>query len=1367
MIRGGWILLIGAAGLAAVVAATATRQRARSPEEDLSAVTDRLRRGRLDREEALSELDRLVDRTSGSSDAGVAARARLTRGRILLDIDALDRAREDLQVVLDLKALSPTESREVEDDLIDLDVRAGKFLQGLDRVKAQIDRDPADAAAWARKGELHRGVAERALQKGRETIANRLLADAAERARDLLDELGTMDPMDPRRPAIGRDLAALFDAGDESAAQLVLRAADQAAHDHEQARIAWATSLSDLALRGGRRSAAASLIEILDRAGRPAEAAGLGTCALRRLQKEGDADAVARIVGALDRLGRKTYASDLGKWLVDRDAPIAPSRLLSLCDLFYRAGRWSELRGAANRLAQIGNEGEVAKAGLYEGLAQVHLGDASGGKYALEKWIARDEPEPFDGARAEVWRRIADAAQRLRLPDDEADALENAVRADPEHAGPSLLRLSNLAIGSAHGGYRLPEERWAKAMNLMPERTDELVRRWKRIGDLELKSDGLPRSGVLRDPGWRKILNAPNYASPYALWFLADALLDAGQPAQADPLVRQLLQSLPRFVPGLDLSIRVQLGLGRPEDALPPLLARMRTAGADSGSRAILSRLPLERISAETRQQLMAADPEGFGRREIARGFLREGEPELALALVGDAEGPNSLLEARLVAARACLDIDAPDRAYELLLPLGRHVSSSAEAFELFARAAVRTGHRDDLLRATKRAASGLVPRKPSWLALCDTLLALGDAPAAMPLVRRLDADRRTRGGDVLLRRAWAELLLGDEAGLRRTLDRAAAFDTRGEVELVGVFAASCEADGSALPAAVDALRKTSWKPTRLQQAALLGLGGKPKAARELIDAVLSAEAAPLDPSWSLADALLAAQEGKDPRPIPETLGAEAGPETARLVASAVAGDARELWSLLLAQDSAAAAAWVAWRGTSADRLAGGAEDGQGAGLWSGWIAARLARAAGDAQAERRALERLLSGFPAFVPAWDRLEDLLVRGRASKERLEDLRERRLHALGPRAGTAAEVDLAIARLQRKDGQLDLALETASKALEEDPGLPEIRAELGRIRAARGEWKEAVAESVRASRMESAASDAASAGDLIRALAGAGAGSPPALGDETRRAELEALERRASDDPRVPVALAWMDLETEPRSPVLAVSRAYARLDRFLDAHKSVALESLCPGADAAWTDLLVALDPRRARDLLRRERMRSPASLAPWLQLGRVDAAEVKPALEARRAEREPDELDLVRRMAPIPRVLREHARARLSRGPSQGEIFAMAGDIRRAEGRPELDGELSFLVARALFDLGPRGTKAAQRAAAHLGSEADLPPPIAAAADVLGAEIRIALGSPADAAEAARILDAAESYRTTLLTACRSLVRGMPALPER
>jgi tetratricopeptide (TPR) repeat protein len=1354
MSRGAWILLLGAAALAAAVAAMATRESVRSSEEELRRVKEHLKRGRLDREEALSDLDRLIDRTLDSGDSAFVTQVRLARGRILMDIAAWDRAREDLQVALGLAVLSPAERREVEDDLIGLDMRTLDYDKGLQRVKTLLDRDPRDGSAWARAGELHRAKAERSLVRAREVIESRLIAEDATRARGSLDRLGTMDPTDPRRPAVGHDLAALFEVGEEDRTQQILLLSDEAARENAQARTAFATGLSAPDALAGPGRALAGLFDLLSRAGHAEEAAQLGTCALRAMQARGDMDSVALFVRVLDGLDRQDYACDLARWLVDRGTPIAPELLLELSGLFYRAERWGGLGVTTARLSQIGNSDEVGKAGLYSGLAEVHQGDYSSGRFTLQKYVLGKAPEPFERARAEAWRQIAYAAQKMHFVDEERDALERAILLDPEGSGEALLRLATLQYLSAHGGYRQPEEQWARAMSLVPERTDELLPRWKRIGDLELKSSGLSAANVLTGDAWLGVFSGAKNASTYELCVLVSALLDADQAARAEPYVRRLIQVLPNFVPGLDLAIRTEEKLGKPGQVLELLLSRMRAAGPDARSRAILARFPSARMTTEQRLEFMRADPDGFGRREIARGLAARGDSTAALQLVGNATGANAVPEAREAAAQACLDLGQPQRAFELLQPLGRRATATASTFELYARAAALAGHRKELARASAREAHALLPRRTQWLAVCDGMLRHGAAEAALPLLRRLDGDRRSRGGEVLVRLAWTQLVLGDQDGLSQTIERAAAFDTGGGVDLVGVLACARSPTWSGLSQAVAALKKSAWRPTRLQAAALSTLEGRGKAARAMIDAALSER--PVDPLWVLADAFARKEDGAEVREAPDFFGPETDGETARFVAGDRPKDPRLVGCILLALDTPIAAGWVA---TRIGDLSGVVAD-EATPLWPTWLAARVARSSGEPLSERRLLENLVRRWPGFGPAWDRLEQIARALRAPEEMIENLREQRLHALGERSGTEAERYLDIARIQRRGGDLDGALETARRAAERDLESGEIRAELGRIHALRGEWKEAVDAGLRASLSEKPSSDARSTGALIQALAAAGLGTPPALPVEARIADLEALEKRCPDDPRVPVARAHLELELDPRNPTLSVARAYARLERFLATHKDVALENLCIGAESAWTDLLLSLDPKRAQDFLEGERGRDPAALEPWIQLGRVHTATAAP-------DQEVDDLDLVRRMAPIPRVLREHARVRLAGAPTLSEINALMRNTSRAEGRTQPDAEMSLHLAEACFDLGPKGLQPALILLKQLPWAPDLPSSISAPAALLRAEVLVARGQGGDATRASQILAdlegrIADPYRATLALACASLA----SLPE-
>ena len=1357
MSRGGWALLVGSGLFAAIVAATVTRENARPPEVELREVQDRMRRGRIDREEALSDLNHLVDRTTSSGDSRIAARTRLARARILMEIGAVGRAREDLQIVLGLGVLSPEERRDVEDDLIDLDLRSDdrRDLQhGLQRVKDQIDRNPDDGAAWARKGALHLATAEGALDRGREVVNGRMLADAAERARGILDRLAAMDPADPRRAAVGRELSVVFGGGDERPCALALRAADAAAQDSEQARIALATSLSDLGARPGTGSALASLLELLDRAGRSEEASRLGIAVWRRIQSAGDVDAAMALARIRDRLGNGALAGDVAKWILGRGGPIASSRLAELCDILYRGQRWAELGEAAARLGQTGNAQELVKSRVYGGLAGVKTGESVNARFVLSKFARSDDLEPFRGARAEAWRALAEIAQRQHKPDEEVDALESAIELEPDKSGPSLLRLASIQFESAHGGYRGPEERHARAMSLMPERTEELLLRWKKMGVQELRAEGLSREGVPTDPNWRRVLNSPASASPYELYVAADVLTTSGQAARAEPCARRLVEALPGFVPGLDLLIRVQIALSRDSEVLDTLLARIRLAGADTKIRSILSRIPTSSIRKEQRLELMRSDPEGFGRREFARGFLAQGRPELALGLVGDAKGPNALLDARLVAAEAALDMNESEQAFQLLDPLGRHVSSRADGFDLYARAAALSGHREELERATTRASESFLPPKRTWLALCDTLLALDEPRAAMPLIKRMDSGRRTLQGDVLVRKAWAELLLGDTRALQRTLLRAPAFETRGQAELIALLACSRSPSWDGLQEAARALRGSSFRPTPLQDAALSALEGKPKGARKAVDAAFEG-LRKIDPLWVVADAATAKASGAEVHEIPATYGDGIAEETRRFLSEDPKQDPRRVWSVILALDQPAAAGWVQREVVSS----GMPEAQREPGLWASWILARLARTLDHPAAERRLIEDLLFRWPGFGPGWDRLAELARAAHASIEDLDDLRERRLHGVGARAGTRAEIDLEIARIQRRKLDLEGALATATSALEKDPASSEIRGELGRIQAARGEWKEAVAYLVRASRIEDPRTDSPITGDLIRALEGAGRDPAPSLSAELRLSELEALRTRVPDDPRVPVALARMDLEMDPRNPTIAVGRAFARLDGFREAHRGIAFEKLCEGALQAWTDFLIPLDPERARAILKEERAAEPTDLEPWFQMARIDAADA-------RSEDRTLELDRLLRMAPIPRVVREHALVHLADGPTATEIAKLTTAVRKAEGTKDPDPEVSLRIAEALYDLGPRGLQAALDIAKRLAAAPSLDSEIADAVTLLRGHVLVALDRPGDASQAKKILrrlqpKLRDPYARTSALACERLAVGL------
>ncbi|MFN0008293.1 MAG: hypothetical protein ACKVXR_10320 [Planctomycetota bacterium] len=1366
MNRGSWIFLVGAVALAGAVAAMATREHARSPEEDLRDIHERLGRGKLDRDDALSGLDRLVERTLETGDPAFVAKLRISRGRLLMDIAAWDRAREDLQVALGLGVLSDLERDEAEDDLIALHLRAGAHENALNLVKTLLDRDPGDASAWMRSGEIHRQKAEIQLVDARELIASRLVADEALQAEAELDRLAAMDPIDPKRPAASHALAARFEIGDEDRASRILRMALAAARENSQARMAFATSIAVKDPRADPGRALAALIELLDRAGRSGDAAEVGTCGLRMLRSRGDTNGIGLLVDVLEKLGRKGYACEVGKRLVAMPNPIPPSRLLKLTRLFYANGRWADLGVAASKLMQVGTTAEMQEAGYYAAMSQVHQEQYATGLYALQRFLATPATQPVEGARAEAWKMVAIAARKLRLSDLEREALDTSIQLDKDGSGEQMLRLAAILAASAQGGFRRPEMQVAQAMNLMPERTAELFPLWERYGKKELEETHRSTTDVLTNDAWSPVFAGASNASAFELYTLARVLLYKGQAARAEFYVRRLNILLPNFVPGIDLWIRTMQKLHRMKELEDALLLRMSLAGVDATTRAALATVPTRKLPLDRRITFMAADPEGFGRREVARGFLARGRPDLALELVGkrvvepapEAEGveddPNDLPEAREVAAAALLDLGRPQEAFQTLDPLGARATSNTEALELYTRAALHSGRRKALEIATKRVARSLLPRRAAWLRLGELMLSHGAAEAALPLVRRLDSSPGTRGGEVLLALAWVQLHLGLRDGLALTLERADAFETGGQAEIIGLLAAVENADPSSLSAVIARLKSSGWKPNRLQRAALLLIEGDREAARTLIDAGLAERAGDLD--WLLADSLERSMRGAA-FVLPDTLGAEAEAETARFLQGEKRIDPKLCASLLLVANDPPAAGWLEAKFRA--RMAADTE--ARAGLWEHWLMARFSRARGEIAIEGQRLEALLARHGGFEPAWDRLEQIAASSRMQGVDLLSIHERRLHGLGLRAGSEAERVFTIARIQHRDGDLEGALASLARVAEIEPGHKGVSIEVGRIRAKRGEWAEAVRAFVAASEAESSAADLASTGELIEALDRAGQVVPPPLTVHERMGVLEALSKRVPDDSRVPVALARMDLEQDPGNPALGVARGQARLQKFLGTHKDTNLEDLGTGASSAWTDYLLELDPDRARRMLERDRERNPRGIEPWIQLGRIRAARPRAIEQDKRKMdgREMDELETVRRMAPTARVLDAYARVRLAGSPRLQEIMLIARDVPASMGRTEPDPDLALRLARAYFGIGPNGLMPALKLLNKLAWTKDLPPDIALEAELLRAEALVTRG---EAARAARILGEVSTrimdpYRATVAQTTASL----------
>src|SRR5204863_9323865 len=99
-------------------------------------------------------------------------------------------------------------------------------------------------------------------------------------------------------------------------------------------------------------------------------------------------------------------------------------------------------------------------------------------------------------------------------------------------------------------------------------------------------------------------------------------------------------------------------------------------------------------------------------------------------------------------------------------------------------------------------------------------------------------------------------------------------------------------------------------------------------------------------------------------------------------------------------------------------------------------------------------------------------------------------------------------------------------------------------------------------------------------------------------------LDQLRNSLPHDPRIVLAEAELELEKDPRNPTLGVARAYARLDRFREAHKRISIESLGAGAIHGCANFYAKLDPARPRIFGEEELALAPTVLAARILLAR-------------------------------------------------------------------------------------------------------------------------------------------------------------------
>lgn len=1266
-----WTLFVAAVALLVGVGAMVSRQSRVTPEQFLEAVEKRIADGRYDREQTLLNLDQVLARAREAGDANLESRVLLRRGRLLIELGAWDRARTDLLAVAERRPGDP----DVESDLIELETRAGDFAAAEARVRRGLELDPDSPASWTRLGRLHRLAAEKNEAAALELLARVLPPDDLAEARANLTRAIALDPADLSRPALAQRLREVLRDSDEEILQQVLRLSDRAADESLQARDGFARALE----HGVTPEPLAGLLELFARAGRTDLAADLAAATLR-FEAARTNPAVARAhLGALESLGRFRFASELARQWTQRRAPLDAGFLTMLARIGLRADKWELMFEAGGELNGVGTADDQAAARFYQGMGLVRGGQDQVGRSFLRNFVASPAPDPVPGARAMAWRSIAKASRALNEPEFEREALQGALELEPEFDGELQLRMAELLMAAPHGGYRIPETRFAKGMSLLPQRTEELLPRWHEIGKRELASIGFDPAAVRTDLLRNHVWTPDAGASPYELFRLAQIHQAAGDDARAKAHLDRLLEIVPGFVPALDLNLELARRQTNRPRLLDAVTARIAAGGRSAETADVLREIPLDELDPRDLHELMRADPEYFGRVAVAQDLAKAGRPRSALALLATIDPTKFGDEARVLAARLSLDAGEPEQAWKFLQPMGRTLTSAPDAIELAVRATCWSG-----ASAEARALMGLatVDKKlgrPRRLVLADIALRAGEIGPARSLLRALDEIPAARGGDLCLELAVAAALDGDEPETARALARAEAFETRGGLER------------AEFALAVRGGRRDEWKSLAARAAAkspgldplcltaLMVLQERDEEARARIAKALE-RAGPVDARWNVLARSIPASPDTEP-----AVDARLGVLASRELEAFVKGFDPD-------GDPRAVAAWVAQSSMaeglplSLDTLrerAKSAGDGTPASLWPRWLLASLDHLIANAQGARAGVRAVLALAPDFRPAWDLRETLEPELRLDPVAYGLARGERLRALGAASGTALEIRQDRARELAARGDHAAAVREAESGADDEKSSAELVAIAGRSLLALGRSREAVERLTRALSAKPAPHDVrGTISDLLLAVDAAERSAEP-LPIAQAGAVLTGLADLHDDDPRLILALARIDLELDPRNPVLGVQRAISRLERYRTNHGGRGLDESEPGAAATWIDFLARLDPDRALRLADEELALVPGSLATWIAAARVHESRgdrVRAVAELRLAARISDRGDVSREILRV--------RARSDMDPT--EIVATVNAIQALEGRAAPDPALRVLAARSYLNLGPR-----------------------------------------------------------------------------
>ena len=1123
---------------------------------------------------------------------------------ILSDMGAYPEAQADIMKIL--RRFRPQDP-DYECQLAEIRFQAGEKEQSLKLMRALLRRNPEHGTAWRQRGVYEEAHAQQYLAEACQTASETLLTTEAERTVALLHEIAARDHSDPERVSLLTEVRETFLPRFEQPLLTVLDKVDLASTHFTNARYSLASSFAERF----DTDAVNSFLRLNRAAGREDLAADFGVATLNHPDLAGDYRILATLFETLESVGR---TEQLHRLLLGIDWQRIDGDLdffVDGCRALYQAGEWKILaQGGVPRMTRLGGPIETSYMNFYAGMAMAGVRNGEQAQRRLEPYLKqRVSHEPVPGALGTAGLTLARILREQGSP-QERWALERAVLYSPYADPEAYLRLVELQLRDKNISFGIPEDRWTRAMSLMPERTEELMPRWAELGSQALTARGRDLETIMKRLRESGASIPATDTGPWALFRLGEMHLEEERPLGAMKVAKELLERYPGLLPALDLAIESHLDRNQIAPAAELILERLVAVGRDLKTTEYLAALGENPFEEQQMLEMMLADPTRTGRLTLARHLLDSGDADRALRALQRETVTAPIPEARLATAEALYELRRYDEAVEILRGLVDDPQLGGQAAVRLMLALFGAKDRDGLTAVVEEHLATAATSPQSVLEVIDLFLATGREGLADLILAKLDDEPETRSGEVLWRMALSAALQDDVLGALEALERAQAYLPDGRVELARLVFAIDSRDWTALPELVAELRETRYKPSPLTNTILTVLEERLDAASAMAESGMQQN--PHSPDWAI---VLAADRLLDGRPfeLPSYFGPDIIEPTTRLLRGygEIARDPRELLGFMLATDLPN---WEIWCYKRTTRR----EDEVGDEPWSTFLRSRTLQDLGRVEAAEKGFKFLTLRHRQFGPAWDVYEAMrraAYPGDRWAPEVVELRQLRLQSLGEEAsGTPLEVQVDRAATQAAIGRYASARGILRAALEEaGPDAVHGRDLLARCYAELGDLSEASSDYLRACEALPGGTDHGMVAEFIAFLE-----QPGRPGRELEPEEIDfALERlyqRFPHDPLVSLTQARR-LLLEDDGPELTMGFASNRLRALRDRAGSRPLDSLRAGSALAWTRFLLQFSPEQAEALVREELVLTPGNLELWLALaecirarGRTDDA---------------------------------------------------------------------------------------------------------------------------------------------------------------